>query len=141
MNPGQQFLGYKRFLETLTLDSLESFRDFVSADVRFRDPFHDCTGARSMENILKTFINNAEEIQYDILEYACTDNTVFFDWVLHTKMFAKRWTISGSTRILFDQQGKVCDHQEYWDAASQVYEKMPFIGALLRLIRRKISAL
>jgi hypothetical protein len=30
-------------------------------------------------------------------------------------------------------------HRDFWDAAQQVYEKIPLLGSVVRMIRRKLS--
>ena len=40
-----------------------------------------------------------------------------------------------------NEKNLITEHTEYWDAASQLYEKMPIIGGLMRYFRRKISYL
>jgi hypothetical protein len=30
-------------------------------------------------------------------------------------------------------------HRDYWDAAQELYEKIPVLGAVLRGLRRKLS--
>ena len=32
------------------------------------------------------------------------------------------------------------EHRDYWDAAEELYEKLPVLGALMRLLRRKLAA-
>ena len=45
--------------------------------------------------------------------------------------------IVGATRLRFDAQGRVAEHRDYWDAAQELYEKLPLIGSVLRAIRRR----
>jgi hypothetical protein len=34
----------------------------------------------------------------------------------------------------------VADHRDYWDAAEELYEKLPVLGALMRLLKRRLRA-
>ena len=36
--------------------------------------------------------------------------------------------------------GRVVAHRDYWDAAEELYEKLPVLGALMRLLKRRLRA-
>ena len=38
--------------------------------------------------------------------------------------------IHGASLITFNEAGLVSEHRDYWDAAEELYEKLPLIGAL-----------
>ena len=53
------------------------------------------------------------------------------------KRFSKReQCIRGATHIVFDERGAVSVHRDYWDAAEELYEKLPLLGALMRWLKR-----
>lgn len=48
--------------------------------------------------------------------------------------------IHGATWVRFDAQGLVACHRDDWDAAEELYEKLPVIGRLMRWLRKMLSA-
>ena len=36
--------------------------------------------------------------------------------------------------------GRITLHRDYWDAAEELYEKLPVIGTLMRWLRRRLAA-
>jgi len=36
--------------------------------------------------------------------------------------------------------GRVNSHRDYWDAAEELYEKLPLMGLLMRFLRRTMSS-
>ena len=42
----------------------------------------------------------------------------------------------GASHLRFDAAGKVVLHRDYWDAAEELYAKLPLIGPPMRLLRR-----
>jgi steroid delta-isomerase len=36
--------------------------------------------------------------------------------------------------------GRVVYHRDYWDAAGELYERIPLLGALMRGVRRRLRA-
>jgi hypothetical protein len=60
-------------------------------------------------------------------------------WV---KLWGKRQAqvIHGVSHLRFDASGKVCYHRDYWDAAEELYEKLPLIGSVVRFFHKKFSS-
>ena len=48
-------------------------------------------------------------------------------------------TIRGSSHLKFDEHNRVCYHRDYWDAAQELYEKLPLLGGLMRFLKRRIA--
>ncbi|WP_413888997.1 hypothetical protein [Candidatus Aalborgicola defluviihabitans] len=36
--------------------------------------------------------------------------------------------------------GRILDHRDYWDAAEELYEKLPLLGGLMRWLKRRANA-
>ena len=47
--------------------------------------------------------------------------------------------LRGGSHLGFDPQNKVCYHRDYWDAAEELYEKLPLIGGLMRFVKRRMA--
>ncbi|MFZ1900314.1 MAG: nuclear transport factor 2 family protein, partial [Azonexus sp.] len=48
--------------------------------------------------------------------------------------------IRGVSHLRFDAAGKVSYHRDYWDAAEELYMKLPILGVLMRGLRRALAA-
>jgi steroid delta-isomerase len=48
--------------------------------------------------------------------------------------------VRGATHLRFNGRGKVVYHRDYWDAAEELYAKLPLLGALMRWLRRRLAA-
>lgn len=48
-------------------------------------------------------------------------------------------TIDGVSEVRFDSVGLITAHIDYWDAARQLYEKLPLLGGVLRMIRHRLA--
>jgi steroid delta-isomerase len=68
----------------------------------------------------------------------------FLAWEFRFRM--RRWRpqveqcIHGATLVRFDATGRVTLHRDYWDAAQELYEKLPVLGGLMRWLRKSASA-
>jgi hypothetical protein len=38
------------------------------------------------------------------------------------------------------EDGRVQDHRDYWDAAEELYEKLPVVGGLMRWLKKRAIA-
>jgi steroid delta-isomerase len=47
--------------------------------------------------------------------------------------------IRGASWLEFDTEGRVTLHRDYWDAAEELYEKLPGIGTLLRWLKTRLA--
>lgn len=49
-------------------------------------------------------------------------------------------TIVGATHLAFDAAGKVAYHRDYWDAAEELYARLPVLKWLMRALARQAAA-
>lgn len=131
---------YARFYETLTPDNLQQLRDFVSPSVGFKDPFNDVRGVDAMIRVVGTIFDHGSP-RFEVLDRAVSKGAGYLLW-RYTSERAGRLpqVIVGMSEVRFDSQGLVIDHVDHWDAAQQFYERLPIVGALLRLIKRRLKA-
>ena len=47
--------------------------------------------------------------------------------------------VHGSSHLRFDEAGLVDYHRDYWDAAQELYEKIPGLASLMRWLRRQAN--
>jgi len=139
MDIDEAFKNYKTFLTSLTVDEIKRLSNFVRDDVKFKDPFHDTIGCEAMMAIFQRLFSSVENIEFTVSDHAIQQQTIYFTWQLVGDLSAKPWVVEGVTRLKFDDSGKVAEHVEYWDAATQFYDRLPIIGALLRYLRRRIA--
>ena len=139
MNVQTAFHEYAKFLENLTVESVSNLSGYVSDNVLFSDPFHEVKGAPQMAQILVQMFEKVSNISFKINSSAANGNIVYFNWVLNGTLSKKSWVIEGVTQLKFDEKMKIESHVEYWDAASQFYERFPIFGPMLRYFRHRIA--
>lgn len=139
MNTQTAFNGYRIFLESLTADRIAELTHYVSEDVVFRDPLHDVSGSEAMRGIFTNLFKNVTGIDFRVDSHAVRDELVFFQWTLAGTLSGRPWAVKGATRLVFNSAGKVIEQVEYWDVASQLYERFPIIGQLLKWLRVKVA--
>lgn len=130
---------YRTYLETLTPQSLGRLEDYVTADVRFTDPFNDVRGADAMRRILSHMFENVGPVSFRVSHMASDGDTCLMRWTFSGNLRRQAWTFEGMSTIRFNADGLVSEHADYWDPATALYERLPIIGTMLAWIRRRLA--
>jgi hypothetical protein len=48
--------------------------------------------------------------------------------------------VLGTSHLVLDAQHRISLHRDYWDAAEELYEKLPWVGALMRWLKKRANS-
>lgn len=129
-----------RFFETIGLQGLHEQLGIVYApDARFKDPFNEVRGVAAIAQIFEHMFEQVSNPRFVVTSSVLQGSQAFLTWefLFEMKRFSKApQCILGATHIVFDGDGRVAVHRDYWDAAEELYEKLPVLGALMRWLKR-----
>ena len=131
------------FFETLDASSLQRIGQIYRDDASFKDPFNAVSGVESIRGIFRHMFETTENPRFTVLDAIDDGERCFLTWNFQFRSRgrgARDWVIHGASRIEFDGAGRIRHHRDYWDAAEEFYEALPWIGALLRSIKRRVRA-
>lgn len=144
MIPVEQGLAaYIRYYETLERSSVDQLRELVTADVVFRDPFNDTVGVDAYLNVLQDMFKRCDKTQFQVTKNWLSERDAVLKWQF-SFMPAKSkpaWKIEGLSELVISPNGLIELHVDYWDAASQLYERLPAVGWLMRRMKSRLSAI
>jgi limonene-1,2-epoxide hydrolase len=124
-------------------EDLARLPEFFAPEARFKDPFNDVRGVERVQAVFAHMFAVTEAPRFEILEQAASGATGFVRWRFR---FAPRGrpqgqrTIEGVSRVVFAADGRVAEHVDYWDPVEGLYDGLPLLGPILRLLRRRLSA-
>lgn len=136
-------------MSSLTADNLSELTALFSESARFKDPFNEVVGRAAIERVFAHGFKQCPALRFvvdDIAPAAPNDsspNVVFFYWRFLCGGLAAApdaLSITGVSRVVFDAEGLVCEHLDFWDPAEQLYSRVPVLGGLMGWIRRRLSA-
>jgi steroid delta-isomerase len=131
---------YIRLFEELSMERLEGIEDFVSVDIKFKDPFNELSGLDAFRNLLVKMLNDVRGLKFKVTHRAWTEDVLFLRWSFQGEVKGLNyWRVEGMSEINFDERGLICQHIDHWDAAGQFYEKLPLIGTIIRIIRSRLK--
>lgn len=132
------------FFEDLSPADLDRLDRLYTADAFFKDPFNEVRGTAAIRRIFAHMFEQLETPHF-VVEHAVVEgHTCFVDWQFRfraPRLGPQQQVIRGASRLDFDPvSGKVRLHRDYWDVAEEFYAKLPVLGALMRWLRRRGSA-
>jgi limonene-1,2-epoxide hydrolase len=131
------------FYETLTADSVPQVRTVYAADASFKDPFNEVRGHDAIVRIFEHMFVQVAEPRFVVSERMQQGAHAFLTWEFRFRMRHLRRgevLVHGASHLVFDADGRVALHRDYWDAAEELYEKLPLLGGLMRLLKRASRA-
>ena len=132
-----------RYFETISPHSVVDVADYYAATARFKDPFNDVTGIAAIQHIFTHMFVALEKPHFVVTTQVVQGQQCFMTWEFRFgfKNFKKGepQVILGATHGVCSDAGLVTLHRDYWDAAEELYEKLPLVGGLMRWLKRRAN--
>jgi steroid Delta-isomerase len=125
-----------RFYETLAADTVRGLSSVYAPGAHFKDPFNDVRGVAAITRIFEHMLVRVDAPRFVIKSRIEGGDDAFLTWDFLFNMRRVQQCIHGATHIVFDADGLVVLHRDYWDAAEELYEKIPLLGGFMRLLKR-----
>jgi hypothetical protein len=135
----ERFQRIARWFEQLVPDSLTKIESIYAKHARFVDPFNDLQGIESVRQVYEHMFKTLDEPRFLVTRIASTGPLGFMTWTFSFSCRGRAQSIEGCTQFELDDEGLITLHLDYWDAAKQVYEQIPLLGSVLKMLRRKLS--
>ena len=130
---------YASAFETLTPDSLPALTALFAPDGRFVDPFHDARGRDAIADVFARMFASVAEPRFAVSHRVVAGSVGYLKWRFTGVVRGRALDIVGLSEVTFDADGLATSHVDYWDAAANVYERVPVLGAVLRWLRGRIA--
>ncbi len=127
------------FFEHIDVANVDRLHDVYTADAWFKDPFNEVSGIDAITRIFRHMFDQVDAPRFVVTNAVLQGEQAFLTWDFLFRM--KRFSgdeqcIRGATHVRFADDGRVCFHRDYWDAAEELYEKLPLLGSLMRMLKR-----
>lgn len=132
------------YFETLTPQSVANLATLYDPQARFKDPFKGVRGLAAIESIFSHMFVSLEAPRFIITGQIVQGQQCFLTWEFRFKFrnFKRdvEQTILGGSHLQFSEQGLITLHRDYWDAAEELYEKLPLVGSLMRWLKKRANS-
>lgn len=126
--------------ETLTPESLARVGEHYAANAWFKDPFNEASGLDAIRRVFAHMFEQLEEPRFAVHERVINDESALLTWEFGFRLRGRTLRVRGASHLKFNGRGKVVYHRDYWDTGEELYAKLPVLGALMRWLRRRLSA-
>ena len=130
--------------QTLTPHSVDGLDAIYAPQARFKDPFNDVRGLPEIQRIFRHMFVSLENPRFVITERIVQGGQCFLTWEFRFcfRRFkqGQAQCILGGSHLVLDGAGRITLHRDYWDAAEELYEKLPLLGGLMRWLKARANA-
>jgi hypothetical protein len=135
---------FARYFEQLQPADIARLGQYYAADARFKDPFNDVRGVPAIARIFQHMFDSLDQPRFVVTHQLQQGSDAFLTWefTFRFKNFRRDQLqcIQGATHLKLNDAGLVTLHRDYWDAAEELYEKLPLIGGLMRWLKARANA-
>lgn len=130
-----------QFYEQLTPSGLSQLHRCYAPNARFKDPFNEVQGLPAIARIFEHMFASLNEPRFHVTGSVVQGHQAVLIWEFQFRF--QRWDmhtlqcIRGVSHLHINPDGLVEMHRDYWDAAEELYEKLPLFGGLMRWLRRR----
>ena len=131
------------WFEALQRADLAGIDTIYTSDAFFKDPFNEVRGAAAVGRIFGHMFDTLIQPRFVVHEALVQGDGVFLAWDFVFRMQRApgvEQRIRGASHLKLAADGRIAWHRDYWDAAEELYEKLPLLGSLMRWLRRRLAA-
>ena len=143
MTHRQTFKQIANYFENISPASVGKIKELYAPTARFKDPFNDIQGHAAIEKSFHHMYQSLIEPRVVITGQVVQGDQAFLTWEFRFRFkrfdTQKEQVILGTSHLVLDAQQRVSLHRDYWDAAEELYEKLPWIGALMRWLKKQAN--
>jgi limonene-1,2-epoxide hydrolase len=129
--------------QTLNPEGVETLDAIYATDARFKDPFNDVQGLTEIQRIFRHMYVSLENPHFVVTGRIVQGKQCFLTWEF--RFTFRRFKqgqpqcIVGGSHLVLREDGRITLHRDYWDAAEELYEKLPVLGGLMRWLKSRAN--
>ncbi len=127
------------FFESIAPDTVGQLSSVYTEDVYFKDPFNEVRGLPEVARIFAHMFEQVDAPRFVVTGSVLQGDQAFLTWdfLFRMKRFSSdEQCVRGATHLKFAADGRANFHRDYWDAAEELYEKLPVLGSLMRGLKQ-----
>ena len=130
------------YFEQLKPADLARLGEIYTEDARFKDPFNEVTGVPDIRRVFEHMFASLDGPRFVVHEVILQGPQCFLSWdfLFRMRRFDRsEQRIRGGSHLQLAPDGRIAMHRDYWDAAEELYEKLPLLGGLMRWLKRRAA--
>jgi steroid Delta-isomerase len=130
------------YFETVSPESVARIDRVYAPDAYFKDPFNEVRGVDAVRRVFAHMFEQVDDPRFAVTAHwqGADGVIVAWDFTFGVRGTSARRLVRGVSHLRLAADGRIDYHRDYWDPAEGVYETIPVLGALMRLLKRKLAA-
>lgn len=128
--------------QSLSVDNLALLHQVYHTDIHFQDPLHEIQGFTALQDYFKALYTHLSQCDFIITEVLYQGDNAAIYWQMqftHKKLNqGKQVSIEGHSHIK-GRGAQVYYHRDFVDLGAMLYEHIPFLGVVIKSIKRRAS--
>ena len=133
----------RAYFESITPESAADIGAIYTEDAWFKDPFNEVRGAAAIRRIFEHMFEQVDSPRFVVGDVVAQGNDAFMTWEFRFRsgrLGNGEQVVRGASHLKFAADGRIAYHRDYWDAAEELYEKLPLVGGLMRWLKRRAAS-
>ncbi|MFM7330289.1 MAG: nuclear transport factor 2 family protein [Brachymonas sp.] len=132
------------FFEALQPSSVQRMDEFYTSAAYFKDPFNEVRGLSEVQRIFSHMYVALHEPHFAVTQTVTQGDQCFIVWDF--KFRFKRFdtlmpqAVRGCSHLQLAPDGRIAFHRDYWDAAEELYEKLPYVRVLMKWLKQRANS-
>lgn len=115
----------------------EQWKAIYAQNVEFIDPTQTTSGVESYIRAQQSLTQRCDDIFLETGCIAIENNVAFIEWRMGLKIKGIEFIYPGTTRLVFDSDGLIIKHRDYFDFVGPTFEPVPIIGNFVRWMYKR----
>lgn len=140
--------GLIQSFEQLQAKDVAHMGNWYAPDASFKDPFKEVQGLPQIQSIFAHMFESLEQPRFVVTSRMLQGKQCFLVWDFlfrfKTMQPGVEQSIRGGSHLVMalnaNNEWRVVMHRDYWDAAEELYEKLPWVSGLMRWLKRRVNS-
>ena len=110
----------------------QQWSEFYNEDVIFIDPTQTTHGLDLYIQVQDKLVKRCDDIFLETHAISVDEHCGFIEWTMGLKIMGKEFIYPGTTRLIFDENGLIKEHRDYFDFCGPTFGPVPILGSFIR---------
>ena len=134
---------FSNLFSSLTEEGVGSLvGEVYASDAYLNDTLKEVRGIEAIREYLIESGKAVQSCQVQINDLAQSQVDCYVRWTMEIRFKklenGRICRSQGISHLRFNKNGKIIYHQDYWDSAGALFEHIPFLGLLIRQVKKRL---
>lgn len=131
---------FVKYYGQLDLKDLSKLDEIYSINVSFTDPIKEMKGLDALKKHFAGLNKNLISARFEFKkDYLLCENDAVLEWEMHLCLKRPKKEIAVAGVSVLKWENKITHQRDYFDLGKMMYEQIPFLGSIIRLMKRKLA--